>query len=154
MSLSIGYLSALRLAPALSLSFTLLAACSTAEKVKPPVVQSVVQSPGQKSIAVSGDQSGASIVLESAQELVVSLSIGATAGREWTLVDLKPGVLAVAGLKFERALRNTNPDEAEGTTVWRFRPEAAGTVVLRFDLRRPRSLLPAVQTVTYSVTVK
>ncbi len=153
--MTIGNLRAPRfIAPLLSLSLVLLAACATAERPKPPVVQSVVQSPGQKSVAVSGEQSGASIILEPAQELVVNLPIDGTAGREWTLVDLKPGVLVASGSKFERALRNANVDEADGATVWRFRAEAPGTVALRFDLRRPHSLLPAVQTVSFSVTVR
>jgi predicted secreted protein len=138
----------------LSLSVALLVACSTAEKVKPVVGPSVVQSPGQKSITVSDAQSGASIVLERGQALIVRLPIRGAAGREWTLVDLKPGVLAVPSSRFERALRDSNPEEADGATVWHFSPDAAGTVAVRFDLRRPHSLQPAEQTVTYAVTVK
>ena len=135
------------------LAAALLAACASAEKTKPAPVPSVVQGTGQ-ALTVSSDNSGAGIVLEPAQELVVRLPVAANAGYEWSLVDLKPGVLALRSTKFERALRSTNAEEASGTMVWRFAPEATGSVALRFDLRRPRSLLPAVQTVSYAVTVK
>ena len=141
-----------RLLP-LALPLVLLAACSTADKAKPVVVQSVVQSPGQRSVSVSAEKSGASIVLERAQELIVILPLDPTTGREWTLVDLRPGVLAMQSSTFARALRNTYDDGAGGTSVWRFTPEAAGSVALKFDLRRPRSLDPAVRTVTYTVTI-
>jgi hypothetical protein len=38
--------------------------------------------------------------------------------------------------------------------VFVLKPVAAGNVTLKFDLRRPRNLEPATQTVTYAVTVK
>ena len=136
------------------LSLMLLAACSTPRKAPPVVAQAVVQNPGQKAITVSGDKAGASIVLDRAQELVVRLALDPVTGLEWSLVDLKPGVLTLLSSKFERPLRNTNGEEAPGIVVWRFLPEASGNVELKFDLRRPRNVAPAVQTLTYTVTVK
>jgi predicted secreted protein len=139
---------------ALSLSFALLVACGSAPKEKPPVKPSVVEKPGQKSITVSDANELAHVFLESHQTLVVSLPLTATQGREWSLVDLKPGVLAASGPKFERESLDVNWNDAEGFSVWRFKPEAPGTVGLRFELRRPRELQPAVRTLTYTVTVK
>jgi predicted secreted protein len=140
---------------AMMMAAALLGACSTAEKVAPPpAAPSVVQSPGRKAVNVTPAQSGATVVLDSGQQLVVTLPLSATSGLQWAPVDLKPGVLAVLGSTFERAPRDVNIDEAAGAEVWRFAPEAAGTVALRFELRRPRSLAPAAQTVNYAVTVK
>ena len=139
---------------AATLALTALAACSTADKVAPVVVQTAIERPGKASVAVSDAQSGASIVLEAAQELSVALRADPTSGRDWSLVDLKPGVLLVLGSKFERPLRNTSSYEADGAMVWRLKAEASGTVALRFELRRPRSLEPAVQVVTYAITVR
>ena len=136
------------------LLLALAGACSTPNKPAPAVARKTVESPGKKVVAVSDEQAGAAVVLEREQELVVSLPLAAPDRREWLLVDLKPGVLAAPSSKFEHALRNVNEGEAAGATVWRFKPEAAGSVALRFELRRPRSLEPAVQTVTYDVTVK
>jgi len=126
------------------------AAAASAPAPRPVLIQNT----GGRSITVGDDKSGASIELEPAQELVVRLPLLATTGREWSLVDLAPGVLSVQSTSFERASRDTNIFEAAGSSVWHFKPVAAGTVTLRFDLRRPRSLDPAVQTVTYAVTVK
>jgi predicted secreted protein len=126
------------------------AAAASAPAPRPVLIQNT----GGRSITVADDNSGAGIVLEPTQELVVRLPLLATTGREWSLVDLVPGVMAVQSTSFERAARDTNIGEAAGSSVWRFKPIAAGTVTLRFDLRRPRSLDPAVQTVTYAVTVK
>lgn len=139
----------------------LLAGCSMLGLSKPPEPKPaaapapvLIQGAGQKSITVGDDKSGAAIALEPAQELVVRLPLLATTGREWSLVDLAPGVLAVQSTSFERAPRDVNFGEAAGSSIWHLRAVAAGTVTLRFDLRRPRSLDPAVQTVTYAVTVK
>ena len=148
---------------AVTIGPALLAGCSMLGLSKPPEskpaaapapVSVLIQGAGQKSIAVGDDKSGAAIVLEPAQELVVRLPLLATTGREWSLVDLAPGVLAVQSTSFERASRDVNYGEAAGSSIWHFRAVAAGTVTLRFDLRRPRSLEPAVQTATYAVTVK
>ena len=124
------------------------------EPPAPAAAPRVVQEPGRSSVRVSEGQSGAGVVLGPAQEMVVDLPVDTTSGYEWTLVDLKPGVLNVLGSKFERTVRTANPEEAAGAVVWRFRPEAMGAVALRFELRRPRSLEPARQTVTYDVTVR
>ena len=134
----------------------LVAACSTPEKT-PPIapVQRVVQSPGRVAVSLTETDAGASVVLETGQALVVRLPTVATANLEWSVVDLKPGVLTVLGSVFERSLRNSGSgDESEGTTIWRFKAEAAGSAALRFELRRPRSVQPAVQTLSYSVSVK
>lgn len=140
---------------ALCLPLALLDACSTtAEKPRPAATQSVIQQPGKSSVTVTEADADARIVLDKSQTLVVSLVLAGNANPDWSVVDLKPGVLTVQGSKFERALRSTNGDESTGSTVWRFKPEAAGEVTLRFELRPPRSRDPALQTVTYAVTVK
>jgi predicted secreted protein len=134
----------------------LLAACSTAQKAPPAAAAapSVVPNAGRKAVNVSESQSGAAVVLERGQQLVVTLPLSATSGYRWSPVDLKPGVIAAIGSTFERASRDVSNDEAAGAEVWRFTPEAAGTVSLRLELRRPRSLELATQTVSYTVTVK
>jgi predicted secreted protein len=141
---------------AMMLATALLAACSTTEKAAPAAVAapSAVQNPGRKAVNVSEAQSGAAVVLERGQQLVVTLPLSATSGYQWSPVDLKPGVIAAIGSTFERASRDVSNDEATGAEVWRFAPEAAGTVSLRLELRRPRSLELATQTVSYTVTVK
>lgn len=138
----------------LSLCVALLVACGTAQKAAPVAVQAVVSSPGQASITVSDRQSGASVVLDSTQALVVKLPNDVTSVRDWALIDLQPGVLALQRSTFENAVRRPLGDEYVGTAVWRFVPQAAGTVTLTFELRRPHRVEPAAQTVTYRVTVK
>jgi predicted secreted protein len=138
----------------LALVATLLAACATPDHPKAPPAPPPVASPGERVVTLSDANAGAGVTLESAQELVVRLPIGATTGLEWSLGDLKPGVLAVQSARFERALRNTNVDEAAGAAVWHFRPQASGAVTLSFELRRPHSLQAPSQTVSYDVTVK
>ena len=132
-----------------------LAACASRDAVKaPPPPRSVIQGPAQRTLVVTASDSGAPIVLEPAQQLTVRLPVNVTAGLEWSLVDAKPGVVSVAGPKFERALRNTDIGEAAGASIWQFGAQASGAVTLSFELRRPRTLQPPVQTVSYSVTVK
>jgi len=131
-----------------------LAACGTPEAPKAPPPVPPVASPGHRSVTVTEQNAGASVTLEASQELIVRLPVGATAGLEWSLVDLQPGVLVLQNSKFERALRNTNTEEAAGSTVWQLRPQAAGNVTLNFELRRPRSLQAAARTITYRVTVQ
>jgi len=143
-----------RLHGGLALAAALLAACSTPDAPKAPAPPPVIAHAGQRAINVTGDDTGASIVLESAQPLIVRLAINVTTGQEWSVVDLKPGVLATQGPKFERALRNAGSAEGEGFVVWQFAPQSAGTVTLNFELRRPRSLQPATQFVRYDVVVK
>ena len=138
----------------LALVATLLAACASPDKPKAPPPPPPVASPGQRVVTVSDANAGAGVTLESAQELVVRLPVAPATGLDWALADLKPGVLAVQSMKFERALRNTNVEEAAGATVWHFRPQASGAVKLSFELRRPHSLQPPSQTVSYDVTVK
>jgi hypothetical protein len=140
-----------------AVALALLCACASADKPKPVVVQSVVQAPGKATVTVSELNDGASVVLEAAQELRVDLPSSAWAvanNLEWSVVDLNPGVLNVLGSRFERGLRDNNPAEAGGTTVWRLKPQAAGRVNLKFALRRPHSLNPATQTVGFDVTVR
>jgi hypothetical protein len=86
--------------------------------------------------------------------LVVDLPLLPTEGREWSLVDMKPGVLTVVDSKFERDKRDHDGFASPGDMIIRFKPEAAGDVVLNFSLRRPHTLEPATQTVTYAVTVR
>lgn len=138
----------------LAVCLALLAACATPGKARPVAVQAVVSSPGQASITVSDQQSGASVVLEPGQALIVKLPSDVTSVRDWALVDLQPGVLALQRSSFENAMRRPLGNEYVGTAVWRFVPQAVGTVTLTFELRRPHSVQPAAQTVTYRVTVR
>jgi len=138
----------------LIIAAAVLAACATPEAPKAPPPVPPVASPGHRSVTVTEQNAGASVTLESSQELIVRLPVGATAGLEWSLVDLQPGVLTLQSSKFERALRNTNTEEAAGSTIWQLRPQAAGNVTLNFELRRPRSLQAAARTITYRVTVQ
>jgi hypothetical protein len=136
------------------LPLVLLAAC--AAPVKPPATTAprVIEAPGKAAVAVTEADDGARIVVERAQTLVVSLAVAGNQNPDWSVVDLKPGVLTLAGSKFERALRNTNVEEAAGSTVFRFRPEAPGELLLKFELRRPYGGSSPLQSVAYVVTVK
>lgn len=138
----------------LAVALTVLAACGTADKTKPAPVPSLIQSPEKRSITVTDQNDAATILLGPTQELIVSLHLGVLKGREWSLVDMKPGVLAAPAPRFEREGLDANWNDAEGAMVWRFKPQAAGTVALRFELRRPRDLTPAERTVSFTVTVK
>ena len=138
----------------LVLAAVLLAACSTPEATKTPLPPPAIANPAQRALTVTDENTGAGITLESAQALIVRLRVRATDGLEWSLVDLKPGVLAMQSSKFERALRNAGPGEDEGDVVFRLAPQAAGAVTLNFELRRVHSLQPAVQTVSFDVIVK
>lgn len=138
-----------------ALAAAMLAACSTADKPKqPPPPPPVVGNPGQLIVKVTDANAGASVTLERGQALVVNLPVRITTGLEWSLVDLKPGVLTSLGSSFERSSIFADDSQAGGTMMWRLKPEAAGAVTLSFELRRPRRLEPAVQTITYDVTVK
>ncbi|MEP7296661.1 MAG: protease inhibitor I42 family protein [Burkholderiales bacterium] len=143
-----------RLHGGLALAAALLAACSTPDAPKAPAPQVMIADAGRRAITVTGEVAGANITLERAQPLIVRLAINVTTGQEWSVVDLKPGVLATQGPKFERAPRNVGSSEGEGAVVWQFAPQSAGTVTLNFELRRPRSLQPATQVVSYQVVVK
>lgn len=146
--------SSLRAWSCLAWATALLAACSTPELPKPPPPARVLQAPGHRVLILTDADTGASVRLESTQSLMVRLPIGATGSFEWMLADVKPGVVSVTSSKFERSLRNNTNDDASGASVWQFKPDAAGTVTLTFELRRAKTLLPAVQTVSYSVTVR
>jgi predicted secreted protein len=132
----------------------LISACSTPDKPKPAPVQPVIQSPQKTSLTATDANSGASVVLERTQDLIVRLPLIATTNLEWSLVDLKPGVVTLESSKFERSPRYISAEENPGTMVFVLKPVAAGDVALKFDLRRPHRLEPATQTVTYAVTVK
>ena len=130
------------------------AGCASGDKPKPVAVQAVVKAAGQRSLSVTEAQAGARIELGLEQELVVRLATSGKGDREWSLVDLAPGVLTVTGPKFQRALFGTADDDAAGQSIWRLRPAAAGSVNVRFEYRRPRNTEAASASVTYAVTVR
>ena len=137
-------------------AIALLAACSTRpEPPKPPPLPPLIEQPGKALVRVAEADSGARIVLERSQELVVRLALDVGSRTEWSLVDPLPGTLiVVSGPTFERAPRNEAFNESDGTAVWHLKAQAAGSATLAFERRRPRSLEPATQTASYSVTVK
>ena len=133
---------------------TVLGACASGDKATLPVAQPLIKATGKESVTVTLEQSGAAIELGTDQELIVHLAIDAAGRNDWSLVDLVPGVLTASGPKFERDLRTMNDGESTGSSIWHLRPVAPGNVTLRFELRRPRSLEPARQVLTYAVTVR
>ena len=142
---------------ALCVPLVLLGACASGDKPKPPVVQAVIEAPGQTALTLTSANDGARVVLGQAQELRVELPKSAWSiaqNFEWTLVDLAPGVLTATGSRFQRTRLDVNPLESDGTTTFRLRPQAAGTVALKFVLRRPQRLDPPIQTVGFDVSVK
>lgn len=144
---------------ALGMPIALLSACTTGDKPKPAVAvaQSVLQAPGKAVVAVSNRDDGAAVLLETAQELRVDLQLSAwevANNFDWTVAELKPGVLDPIGSRFERARRDTNPIESDGSTIWRLKPSAPGRVSLTFALRRPYSTGASAKTVVFDVTVK
>ena len=142
--------------PSALLLLGLAAACSTAPAPKPTATApEVIAQPGKKSITVSVADSGASIVLERGQDLVVRLSSPPTSRLEWAPVDFQPGVLAVRRAGYEQAGWGPSIEPGtEGTAYWQFAPQAAGQVVLQFALRQPHRLDPPAQTLRYTVTVR
>ena len=142
---------------ALCVPLALLGACATGDKPKPVVVQSVIQAPGKAHVTASDANNGASIALEAAQELHVELSLSAyevANNMDWSVIELKPGVLTALGSRFERTGRDTNPTESDGSTVWRLKPQAPGRVTLTFGLRRAYSVGAPTRTASFEVTVK
>ena len=137
-----------------ALMLVLLCACAAGDKPTPVPVQPVVKAAGNRAVVVTLEQSGAKVELGLGQELVVRLAVEGTDGREWSLVDLAPGVLNATGPKFERDLLGTTTNDASGQAIWHLKPSAAGTVALRFEYRRPRNVAPAVQVATFTVTVR
>jgi hypothetical protein len=137
--------------------FGALLACSSVDQPKPPPAPLNIEQPGRHLITVTERQTGAHIVLDAAQELVVRLPLEAfavTADLDWVLVDVKPEVLASGASRFEVGPRDTDAQELGGNVVWRLTPQAAGTTTLRFELRRTHSLDPATRIATYVVRVK
>jgi hypothetical protein len=133
--------------PFAAVTLLLFSACAA-----PPRAQPEVDAFG---VHVAAEHSGSSVTLEREQALVVRLNTLVSDNAEWSLVDFSPGVLAApAAPRFQRGLRASNVNEASGAVAWRFLPAVAGTVVLKFDYRRPRSLEPALQSVSYTVTVR
>jgi predicted secreted protein len=137
----------------LLLSSLLIACSSTPDKPKAPVERPVIQRPSKASLTVLDTDAGAKVVLDRTQDLIVRLPLEANSGLDWSAVDLKPDVLTLVSATFERVQKNSSV-ESPGTTIMHLKPVAAGSVALNFALRRPHSLQPAVQTVTYDVTVK
>lgn len=136
------------------LSLTLLGACSTTDEPKPVPAPPVIQGAGKAMLTVRDTDSGASIVLERAQELTVRLAVSGSSGADWSLVDLKPGVLrVVSGPTFERTPRNLADDPSDGSSIWRLRAEAPGSASLNFELRRPH-VLGVTRTLSFPVTVR
>ena len=144
---------------ALGMPLALLGGCAVGDKPKPAVVaaQSVLQAPGKAAVAVSNRNDGAAVLLEIAQELRVDLPLSAwevANNFDWSIAELKPGVLDPIGSHFERTGRDTNPTESDGSTIWRLKPSAPGRVSLTFALRRPYSTGAPAKTVAFDVTVK
>jgi hypothetical protein len=139
---------------AASLTTLLLAACASTEAPKPAAPQATIEAPTKAWVGVTDAEAGARIVVARTQTLVVSLAVAGNQNSDWSVVDLKPGVLRPAGSKFERALRDTDAEESAGSTVFRFMPEAAGEVTLGFELRLPHAVGAPLRTVSYAVTVK
>jgi predicted secreted protein len=138
----------------LGMALALLFGCSTTDKPKPVPVQPVIQGPGKAALAVSDTDNGASVVMERSQDLIVRLPVRGSSGRDWSLVDLKPGVLrVVSGPTFERTPLSVADDPSDGRSIWRLRAEAPGNVALNFELRRPH-VLGTTRTLSYPVTVK
>ena len=142
---------------ALGLPLVLVAACASGDKPRPAPVQSAILAPGKTHVTVSDANDAASVVLDVSQELRVDLSLSAyevANNMDWSVADLKPGVLTALGARFERTGRDTNPTESDGSTVWRLKPLAPGHVTLTFGLRRPYSVGAPVRSVSFDVTVK
>jgi len=99
--------------------------------------------------------SARSVELRQDQFLQVRLATKATTGHVWSLVEMAPGVLAQQGpSNFEREGLTSNIGQAAGYEVFRFRPVAAGATTLKFELRRPRDLDPAIELSSFAVSVK
>jgi predicted secreted protein len=108
-------------------------------------------------VVTLGVGSATSLELRRDQELRVRLVTEPTTRREWMLADNSASdVLAPqGGRSFEREPVDAyNLTQAAGYEVFRFKPMAPGTATLRFDYRRPRDLEPAMQSVSFTITVK
>ncbi|HKX39787.1 MAG TPA: protease inhibitor I42 family protein [Burkholderiaceae bacterium] len=99
--------------------------------------------------------SAGSVELRQDQELQVRLATKGTTGHVWSLTEMAPGVLAQQGpSRFERESLVSNIGQAAGFEVFRFKPAAPGATTLKFELRRPRDLDPAIQLASFAVSVK
>jgi predicted secreted protein len=147
-------LRALTLCASVCVSLAFVTACSTPVAPPPPPPKAPIQNPGKASLVVTDANADAKIVLDPAQALVVRLPLIPTDGYEWSLVDLKPGVLMLVDSQFERTRRDLDAFENPGETVFRLSAAAAGEVTLNFWLRKPRSLEPAVRVVSFTAMVK
>ena len=99
--------------------------------------------------------SARSVELRQDQLLQLRLATKGTTGHVWSLVEMTPGVLAQQGpSNFERESLTSNIGQAAGFEVFRFRPMAAGAATLKFELRRPRDLDPAIELASFAVSVK
>jgi predicted secreted protein len=127
---------------------SLVAACAAPPQPQPrPQVNAF-------GVHVAAEHSGSSITLERDRALEVRLGMSVTENREWELVDFAPGVLSgAAAPHFEREQSAANYNEAAGAAVWHFKAAAAGTVMLKFEYRNPRTITPASRTVNYTVVV-
>lgn len=124
---------------------------------QPAPVPARVQDANRAVVVVSGSQSGAQVTVQRPQALQVELASdvrSVSQGYEWLLSDTDPTVLTAEAPRFERAPRDVNVFESAGTTLWRFRPTAAGRVQLQFALRQPRQRDPPLEVVRFDVTVK
>lgn len=142
---------------ALCVPLALLGACATGDKPSPVVVQSAIRAPGEAYVAVSDANDAAAVVLDAAQELRVNLSLSAyevANNLDWSISDLKPGVLTSLGSRFERAARDSSPTESDGSAIWRLKAQAPGRATLSFVLRRAYSVGAPARSVSFDVTVK
>jgi len=99
--------------------------------------------------------SARSVELRQDQLLQLRLATQGTTGHVWSLVEVTPGVLAQQGpSNFERESLTSNIGQAAGFEVFRFRPMAVGAATLKFELRRPRDLDPAIELASFAVSVK
>jgi predicted secreted protein len=145
---------ALTLAFAVGLPSVLLSACASKDALPVAVAQRTIQNPGKSQVEIAEADGGAKVIVQQSQVLVVDLPLLPTEGREWSLVDMKPGVLSVVSSKFELDKRDHDGLASPGDMIIRFKPEAVGDVELNFALRRPHTLEPATKTVTFAVTVR
>lgn len=99
--------------------------------------------------------SAPSVELRQDQELQVRLATKSTTGHVWSLVEMTTGVLAQQGASsFERESLVSNIGQAAGFEVFRFKAVTPGATTLKFELRRPRDLDPAIQLASFAVSVK
>jgi hypothetical protein len=103
---------------------------------------------------VTAADSGAGVVLEPTQELIVRLSVEAQSLGDWSLEQLQPELFKVVGPTFEHVSRGMTGDVYTTVAIWRFVPSTPGTMTLSFGLRRPHGLGAPLQTASFTVTVK